>query len=168
MRKIIILVIAAVFTLFSCKSEKEKNKSKSIEKQEVSYLSFGGKIDSKQTLSKIEMAEKYKNLKEGDTLTLKFTSSINEVCKKKGCWMKLDLGTDKEVMVRFKDYGFFMPLNADGREVIVNGKAYVSTTSVKELRHFAKDAGKTEEEILKITDPEYTLAFEADGVLMKE
>ncbi|WP_456461595.1 DUF4920 domain-containing protein [Lutibacter sp.] len=168
MRKIIILVIATVFTLFSCKNEKEKNESKSIDKQEVSYLSFGDKINSKQTLSKIEMAEKYKNLKEGDTLTLKFTSSINEVCKKKGCWMKLDLGADKEVMVRFKDYGFFMPLNADGREVVVNGKAYVSTTSVEELRHFAKDAGKTEEEILKITDPEYTLAFEADGVLMKE
>ncbi|VAW25488.1 hypothetical protein MNBD_BACTEROID04-1442 [hydrothermal vent metagenome] len=168
MRKIIILVIATVFTLFSCKNEKEKNESKSIDKQKVSYLSFGDKINSKQTLSKIEMAEKYKNLKEGDTLTLKFTSSINEVCKKKGCWMKLDLGADNEVMVRFKDYGFFMPLNADGREVIVNGKAYVSTTSVEELRHFAKDAGKTEEEILKITDPEYTLAFEADGVLMKE
>lgn len=162
------MVIATVFTLFSCKNEKEKNESKSIDKQKVSYLSFGDRINSKQTLSKIEMAEKYKNLKEGDTLTLKFTSSINEVCKKKGCWMKLDLGADNEVMVRFKDYGFFMPLNADGREVIVNGKAYVSTTSVEELRHFAKDAGKTEEEILKITDPEYTLAFEADGVLMKE
>lgn len=168
MRKIIILVIATVFTLFSCKNEKGKNETKNTEKQEVSYLSFGGEIDSKQTLSKIEMAEKYKKLKEGDTLTIKFTSSINEVCKKKGCWMKLDLGAGKEAMVRFKDYGFFMPLNADGREVIVNGKAYISTTSVEELKHFAKDAGKTEEEILKITNPEYTLAFEADGVLMKE
>ncbi len=168
MKKIIILVIATVFTLISCKNEKGKKEIKGTDKQEVTYLSFGGKINPDQAISKTEMAAKYKNLKEGDTLVVKFASSINEVCKKKGCWMKLDLDADQEAMVRFKDYGFFMPLNSDGREVIVNGKAYVSTTSVEELRHLAKDAGKTEEEISKITEPKYTLAFEADGVLMKE
>jgi hypothetical protein len=114
------------------------------------------------------MTEKYKDLKVGDTINVKFASKINEVCKSKGCWMNLDLGNEAESFVKFKDYGFFMPLNVDGREVIVNGKAFVTTTSVEELRHFAEDAGKSEEEIAKIIDPKYTLSFEADGVLMKK
>ena len=81
--------------------------------------------------------------------------------------MKLDLGNDQEAMVRFKDYGFFMPLNAEG-EVIVNGKAFVSETSVEELRHYAEDAGKSAEEIAAITAPKRTYSFEADGVLLKQ
>ena len=82
--------------------------------------------------------------------------------------MKLDLGNSKESMVRFKDYGFFVPLDADNKEVIVNGKAYVTKISVDELKHYAKDGGKSEEEIAAIIEPEFTYAFEADGVLMKK
>ena len=60
-----------------------------------------------------------------------------------------------------------MPLNAEG-DVVMNGKAYVSETSVEELRHYAEDAGKSEEEITAITEPERTFSFEADGVLLKQ
>jgi len=82
--------------------------------------------------------------------------------------MKLDLGNEKESMVRFTDYGFFMPLNSDKKDVIVEGRAFISEISVEELQHFAKDAGKSEEEIAKITESETTYGFEADGVLMVE
>ncbi|CAM1357273.1 MULTISPECIES: DUF4920 domain-containing protein [Tenacibaculum] len=158
------LVVATLF--LSCKTEKkETTTEKSSQKSE--YVSFGEKISSDNTLSKTDVLAKFQNLKSGDTLNIKFASTINEVCKKKGCWMKLDLGNEKESMVRFKDYGFFMPLNSDKKEVIVNGKAFVTETSVKDLQHYAKDAGKSEEEIAKITDPKYTYAFEADGVLLK-
>ena len=71
-------------------------------------------------------------------------------------------------MVRFTDYGFFMPLNSDNKDVIVEGRAFVSEISAEELQHYAKDAGKSEEEIAKITEAEFTYAFEADGVLMSE
>jgi hypothetical protein len=107
-------------------------------------------------------------MKAGDTLDVRFASNINSVCKAKGCWMKLDLGEEKESMVKFKDYGFFVPLNSDNRDVIVNGKAYVTEVSVDELQHFAKDAGKSDEEISLIIEPEFTYAFLADGVLMKD
>ena len=79
--------------------------------------------------------------------------------------MKLDMGDGKVVRVTFKDYGFFMPLDATG-EVVVNGKAYVAETSVDDLKHYAEDAGKTVEEIAEITSPERTFSFEADGVLL--
>ena len=69
-------------------------------------------------------------------------------------------------MVKFKDYGFFMPKDIAGKEVIINGKAYVEEVSVDEQRHYAEDAGKTKEEIAKITEPKRTFSFEADGVLI--
>jgi hypothetical protein len=107
-------------------------------------------------------------MKVGDTIDVKFASSIKEVCSKKGCWMKLPLNETTQTMVRFKEYGFFMPLDAKGKEVIVAGKAFVQVTSVKELQHYAEDAGKSKEEIAKITLPKKEFAFEANGVLMKK
>ena len=60
-----------------------------------------------------------------------------------------------------------MPLDANGKEVIVAGKAFVQMTSVEELQHYAEDAGKSKEEIAKITAPKKEFAFEANGVLLK-
>lgn len=154
--KKIILFVSVFMMVMACKKE-----------EKVNYKSFGAEITDVGVISKDEMSAKFKNLKVGDTLDIKFASKINNVCKTKGCWMKLDLG-EEESMVRFKDYGFFMPLNSDNREVIVNGKAYVTETSVKELQHYAQDAGKSDEEIALITEPEFTYAFLADGVLMKD
>ena len=170
MKRLLVFAMVLSVALSSCKVEKKEEKSTTdtTEVQKIEYASFGEKITDADAISADEMRAKFKNLKAGDTLNVKFASTINEVCKKKGCWMKLDLGEEQESMVRFKDYGFFMPLNADAKEVVVNGKAYVTEISVDELQHYAKDAGKSEEEIAQITEPKYTYAFEADGVLMKK
>ena len=100
-----------------------------------------------------------------DTMQVTLKGTIKEVCSKKGCWMTLPLANGDEVMVRFKDYGFFMPLDAKG-EVIINGKAYLSETSVADLQHYAEDSGASEEDIAAITSPKKTYNFEADGVLL--
>ena len=164
--KNLILIVSLFISVIACtEGKKESQKSQS---EPVSYLSYGEKITDENSISKESMAKKFENLKEGDTIEVKFASSINEVCKEKGCWMKLDLGDERESMVKFTDYGFFMPLNSDNKEVIVQGRAFISEVSVDELQHLAKDAGKTEEEIANITDPEMSYGFEADGVLMKE
>ena len=165
MRKIA-LIVAFSILLIACK---ENNKtSKEDIKEKIEYASFGDKINDSNVVSKEIAEQKFTDLTQGDTINLKFASTINEVCKSKGCWMKLDLGNGKESMVRFKDYGFFVPLDADNKEVIVNGRAYITQISVDQLKHYAKDAGKSESEIAKINEPELTYAFEADGVLMKE
>lgn len=99
----------------------------------------------------------------------KVVTTIHETCKKKGCWMMVDLEGEEDMRVTFKDYGFFVPKEGvEGREVIMEGVAYLDTTSVEMLRHYAEDAGKPAEEIEKITEPEYALAFEATGVIIKE
>ena len=164
--KKIFITIACLFFLIACKEQ--KNETQESQKESFAYLSFGEKITDENVISKEVMAEKFSSLQEGDTIDVKFASSINEVCKSKGCWMKLDLGEEKESMVRFTDYGFFMPLDSDNKEVIVDGRAYVTKISVKEQQHYAEDAGKTAAEIAKITEPKFTYAFEADGVLMKK
>lgn len=173
MKNKVIILLMVVLVSFACKNEKETQKTtvETVEETQVSpdlaYASFGDEIDADGAITASEMAERYTALKKGDTLATKVAATINEVCSSKGCWMKLDLGDEKDVMVRFKDYGFFMPLNAEG-EVIVNGKAYVTETSVEELRHYAEDAGKSAEEVAAITEVEKTFAFEADGVLLKQ
>jgi len=162
-----LIVLALILTLvYSCKSEK-KEVIEPVQTESEVYASFGDKITVNSAISALEMGEQYKNLETGDTLLTKVSAKIKEVCSSKGCWMKLDLGDDKEVMVKFKDYGFFMPLDAKG-DVIINGKAFVSEVSVDELQHYAEDAGQTKEEIAAIIVPEKTFSFEANGVLLKQ
>ncbi|MBK7110455.1 MAG: DUF4920 domain-containing protein [Bacteroidetes bacterium] len=80
--------------------------------------------------------------------------------------MKLDLGNGESMRVSFKDYGFFVPKDLEGKQVIVQGVAEVKTISVDDQRHFAEDAGKTKEEIESITEPQEELVFVADGVIV--
>ncbi|WP_245895544.1 DUF4920 domain-containing protein [Flavobacterium album] len=134
----------------------------------VEYASFGAKIKADKALTKEQMIQKYKSLKVGDTVAVKFKSKIKDVCQKKGCWMAMELPGGKESFVKFKDYAFFVPLNAASSEAIVSGKAFVSETSVAQLRHYAKDGGKSEAEIAKITQPEMEYKFMADGVLISK
>lgn len=163
MKKLIfLLTILLVFT--SC--EKEKKETITTPEIKKEYISFGDKITSDNALSKEDMLTKFKSLKKGDTVQVKFASKINRVCKKKGCWVSLDLGSGEETFVRFKDYGFFMPLNSEDREVIVKGKAYVDILTVAELQHYAKDEGESQEEIDKIIEEEVTFAVKSTGVLM--
>lgn len=132
------------------------------------YASFGDKIAADKALSKEQMLVKYKALKPGDTVAVKFKSKIKDVCSKKGCWMAMELPNGKESFVKFKDYAFFVPLNAAEQDAVISGKAFVSEVSVAQLRHYAKDGGKSEQEIAKITEPKTTYGFMADGVLISK
>jgi hypothetical protein len=134
----------------------------------VNYASFGDKIAADKAITKDEMLKKYKALKPGDTVAIKFKSKIKDVCQKKGCWMAMELPGGKESFVKFKDYAFFVPLNAAAQEAIVSGKAFVSETSVAQLRHYAKDGGKSDAEIAQITEPQVEYKFMADGVLISK
>ncbi len=98
--------------------------------------------------------------------TGKATGKVLSVCQEKGCWMKIENANGEAMMVKFKDYGFFMPKDIVGKEVVVDGEAMVKETSVKQLKHYAGDAGKTQEEINKITTPKKELIFTAKAVLI--
>jgi hypothetical protein len=93
---------------------------------------------------------------------------VVDVCQKKGCWMKIDIGNGETMHVTFKDYGFFVPMDITGRTVVMKGVSSFDTLSVETLRHYAYDAEKSDEEIEAITEPELSLTFEATGVFLKE
>ena len=98
----------------------------------------------------------------------KLEGQILSTCPMKGCWMRMSVEQDT-ILVRFKDYGFFVPKSgAEGKSAIVNGNISVDTLSVAQLKHYAEDAGKSEEEISFITQPEITISFLADGVIIKQ
>lgn len=129
--------------------------------------SFGVNINQDAAMSADEMSMEYQKMRSTDTVQTKFIGKVVEVCKMKGCWMKLALKDGEETMVRFKDYGFFMPKDIAGKEVVVHGLAFVAEMSVEDQKHYAKDAGESTELINRITAPKKTFSFEADGVLIK-
>lgn len=164
------LLIGFILLIFtSCKENRTEKKKLASPEIQLEYESFGEEISARSSLSAEEMKQKYQNLKAGDTIQAKFTTTVNSVCKMKGCWMRLELpGIEEDPMVKFKDYGFFVPKDVEGREVIVEGLAFIEETSVEDQKHFAEDAGKSGEEIDAIKKPKRTLGFLAHGVLLKE
>lgn len=164
MKKTFILASLAI-ALFSCKKQEQQPTEPEVA---VTYSTFGEEITADNVVSQDEMLDKFQNLKEGDTIPIKFKSTILDVCQKKGCWMSMDLEGDKDAFIRFTDYGFFVPLDAANQESIVEGRAFLSVVTVDELKHYAKDGGKSQEEIDAITEPKITYAIQADGVLIQD
>jgi len=98
--------------------------------------------------------------------TVRLEGTITAVCQTKGCWMHL--GSEKNpVMVKFKDYAFFMPKDASGRTAIVEGEMKLKRETVEETKHYLEDAGKTEE-AAKVTEGRLILTFLASGVAIKK
>lgn len=135
--------------------------------ERVEGVHFGETISEKGAISYDALLTKME--KKGGVEDVKVEGKVANVCQKKGCWITMvSENADKEVMfVKFKDYGFFMPLDLAGKTVVMHGNAFIETTSVDELRHYAEDEGKSEEEIAKITAPKKEFKFLADGVVIK-
>ncbi|GAA3522075.1 hypothetical protein GCM10022393_40740 [Aquimarina addita] len=167
--KKIILFIVVFSSILSCNSvQKETTYFSTGDLVLKDYNSFGAKVSSDTIYDQKSITEIYKGLKEGDTVYTTFLSTVQDVCEVKGCWMKIALTDTEEATVRFKAYGFFVPMDLKKDTVIVQGKAFVSETSIADLKHLAEDAGKTEDEIAAITVPKMTYSLVADGVLIKK
>lgn len=126
---------------------------------------FGTLVTAKKAITYDELMVKMAAI---DSMPAKVTGTVSSVCQKKGCWMTLVSSdpTKPEMRVTFKNYAFFMPKDLSGKKVVVDGFAFVETTSVADLQHYAEDAGKSKAEIAAITKPKRELAFEAAGVLI--
>lgn len=152
MKKFILLV---ALTALYCGGAQAQSKEK------VSY--YGEKITANNA---VEASKIPALLASKDSLHTKVVGTVSSVCQKKGCWLKMDIGGGETMMVRFYDYGFFVPKDCAGKKMVMEGSAYKSETSVQELRHYAEDAGKSKAEIEKITKPVKEIAFEATGVML--
>ena len=157
MYKYFILCISYCFSVISCTGQKA-------ELATPGPNFFGDKITD---VGAIDLSEADMPSNPSDTLEVKLKGTVNEVCQAKGCWMTFESSDkDKSVFVRFKDYGFFVPKNAGGKDAIVKGKLFSTVTSVEELRHYAEDKGKSKEDIAAITEPAHEMRMTAEGVII--
>jgi hypothetical protein len=72
---------------------------------------------------------------------------------------------EPSVFVKFKDYAFFVPKDAAGRDVVFEGELKVTEVSVAEQRHYLEDEGK-KDEAAKVTKPKLEVTFMASGVAL--
>ena len=128
------------------------------------YQSFGASVDIEATLQPVELMDQLSDM---DSVYATIAATVEEVCQMKGCWMNVS-DEGQSLFVKFKDYGFFVPKDISGKEIIMEGTAYRQMTSVEDLKHYAKDAGKSQEEIDLITVPKEEVTFVASGVLVKK
>jgi len=94
----------------------------------------------------------------------KITGKVKEVCKAMGCWIKLEKADGSSLMVKSKDHSFFMPENLVGKTVLIEGTASIKEESEEKRKHYAKDAGKSKDEIKKIKGSGKEVQFVASGV----
>jgi len=146
MKKLSLTLVFIAF-IISCKSQ--------------DYNVVGEKFDHSNSLSIEEAVENISK----ENVAIKAT--VGSVCQVKGCWMTLkNESSGFEIFVKFKDYGFFMPLDLAGKQIVAHGMLSKATTSIKELQHYAEDAGKSKAEIDKIIEPKEEYKMMADGVVI--
>lgn len=162
------ILLVLLVLLAGCKNQQKPSGEKENVLSGTTNVSIGKYIDHEGAIENEEMSAKFESLTDTDTLETKFSGIVVDVCKSKGCWMTLGLNNGEEVMVKFKDYGFFVPKDIEGSEVVVNGIAFVTNMSVDDQKHYAEDAGRSQEAIKQIKEPKKTYEFEADGVLIEQ
>jgi len=102
----LMLLILGLF-LISCQQKTEM----------ANAQKFGGEVTLENSVSLTEIYASPDQYKDKE---IRVEGTIKEVCQHKGCWLKLTDGT-KEITIRFKDYGFFVPKDAATSKVIVQG-----------------------------------------------
>ncbi|MEZ5006608.1 MAG: DUF4920 domain-containing protein [Chitinophagales bacterium] len=157
MRLLLLMCLATIAVSTSC----QQNNSKKADEKSFYGETFemGESISVDQMKSKLDETQPIENLI--------VNGVIKDVCQVKGCWLTLESADGDAVRVTFKDYGFFVPKDISGKEVVIKGVGKIETTSVDDQRHYAEDEGQSEEEIAKITAPLMEYTFVAEGVKIK-
>lgn len=161
-----VLFIAAIASIAIACSSADSNDSGAGDKEKLGKSYGPVKVDVKKAISVEDMLADFEGKTERTEYT--FEADLAEVCSKAGCWVNIDKGNGDTFMVRFKDHFTIPPATEVGTGAYLHGYAYMDTISVEMLQHFAEDAGKSQEEIDAITEPEYELNFEADGITLKK
>ncbi len=181
-KNLLFLAVGAIFFATACDTKKAEQTETTVEEtteaseeameeaaEEANLFAdnpegFYGKIIDEAGAKYID--EFASEMKGKDSLKVKIRAVAADVCQNKGCWMKVENADGSMMRIKFKDYGFFVPMDITGKSVIFEGVAFKDTTSVEDLKHYAMDGGKSEAEIAAITEPEINTSFLAEGVIV--
>jgi len=94
---------------------------------------------------------------------LRVTGTVAKVCSKKGCWLALGAAQGDGLMVRFTCpiNGRLIPMEAIGKDAVVEGTVKVVEESEAEARHLKEDAGASPAEIAKVVGPQKRVTIAA-------
>jgi hypothetical protein len=94
---------------------------------------------------------------------------VRQNCQKKGCWMDVrpegDRTSTASMTVRFKDYGFFVPLNSRGARVRMEGIVSVTTMTPEEVQHMEEEGAEVSGK--KADGSAEVVEFTASGVELR-
>ena len=126
--------------------------------------SYGAKFNMGEVLNLNDVVKKLKG--GAEFAELQVAAKVVDVCPKKGCWLKLELSNGETATVKMKDYGFFVPVAAAGKNVVINGTVNLKTVSVAEQKHYAEDAKKPKSEIDAIKEAKQEVRVLASGIVI--
>jgi hypothetical protein len=96
------------------------------------------------------------------------SGSVRAACEKRGCWMEIRDPDDRAsagLTVRFKNYGFFVPLNSRGADVRIQGVVSIQKLSAGQVKEMEAEGGTVAN---KQPDGTATaIEFTASGVEMR-
>jgi hypothetical protein len=126
---------------------------------------FGEKTVNENTITVSDLVSQMKASEKPAPREVNLVGKVTEVCQKEGCWIRV-ASPDGNMMVKMKDHKFLVPVILHGKSIVIKGTAEMKVTPVEELQHLAEDAGKTKEEIAKITTPKKEITVQAKGILV--
>lgn len=157
---IILLMLLAV----SCtQTAKQPAKSEAVAKSSTG--NFGNEFPVNNTIPAAQVIDVFTG---SDTAAITISGKIAASCKHSGCWMDLDMGNGETIHVTFRDEAFTIPLDAAGKNAVAEGIALRELIPVETLQNYAREDGKSDEEVASITKPVYAYEFIANGVLIEE
>jgi hypothetical protein len=156
----LVLIIVSSFIFKGCNNTQQPAEN-SVEKAVDDDGFYGEKFDSSVAIPSEKLSSAFLD---ENKVKLTVSGKIAASCTHSGCWMDIDLGNDQIMNVTFKDGDFTIPLDASGSETTIHGIAYRELVPAERLRAYARDEGKSEEEVNAITEDRWEYTFVASGV----
>jgi hypothetical protein len=166
MKKVVLGMLLAA-ALVGCKSDEKKSQTSQVDTKTTAadstkYASFGEPMKMSNEAA-VPVAAVLANASQYEGKMIRVSGNVSAVCEKKGCWLKMDDASGKELFVKFTCpvNGRLVPLEAKGKPVIAEGTLKIKDVTEAEARHYAEDAGRPQAEIDKIVGPQKQISLMA-------
>lgn len=104
--------------------------------QDADSETFGAVLDTSRPISDLALLLNEPDKKLGLPFVVK--TRISKVCQRKGCFF-IAQQDHHIVRVSFKDYGFFIPTDSNGKTVLLSGELIKKELSAEQAEHFSAD-----------------------------
>ncbi|MBS4028678.1 MAG: DUF4920 domain-containing protein [Ignavibacteriales bacterium] len=163
MKQLSIIILSFLITtslLFAQEQVVPNAKAQPREKYALTWDAYGEKISTEKSKP---LADILKQNQPYDTNDVLLEGTIAEVCENKGCWMVLE-NEKTTVRVEFKNYGFFVPWDAQGKKVKVQGQLKEKKVSASTAKHMAGEMKNSPIKKEEIKKENIVTVFVANGV----